>query len=79
MFGRPPQLPLIVLSEVRLILRVFRRRGMDRQFPAVVEKLLEARRRVFWPPPSEPMSARFRNQRLEVRGSLEYLRPFICI
>jgi hypothetical protein len=39
---RPPRLPLIILSELRLILRVFRRSGMDRQFPAVVEKLLEA-------------------------------------
>ena len=43
-FGRPPRLPLIILSELRLILRVFRRRGMDRQFPAVIEKLLEARK-----------------------------------
>jgi hypothetical protein len=33
LFGRPPRLPLIVLSELRLILRVFRRRGMARQFP----------------------------------------------
>jgi hypothetical protein len=29
--------------ELRLILRVFRRRGIDRRFPALVEKLLEAR------------------------------------
>ena len=43
LFGRPPRLPLIVLSELRLILRVFRRSGMADQFPALVEKLLEAR------------------------------------
>jgi hypothetical protein len=44
LFGRPPRLPLIVLSELRLILRVFRRSGMDRQFPALIEKLLEERK-----------------------------------
>jgi hypothetical protein len=43
LFGRPPRLPLIVLSELRLILRVFRRSGMADQFPALVESLLEAR------------------------------------
>jgi hypothetical protein len=43
LFGRPPRLPLIVLSELRLILRIFRRSGMADQFPALIESLLEAR------------------------------------
>ena len=43
LFGRPPRLPVIILSEARLILRFFRRRGMADQFPAVIESLLEAR------------------------------------
>jgi len=42
--GRPPQLPLMVLSEARLMLRLFRRKGMGRQFPALIESLLETRR-----------------------------------
>ena len=39
LFGRPPRLALMVLSEARLMLRLFRRKGMGRQFPALVETL----------------------------------------
>jgi len=40
-FSRPARLPLMVLSELRLMLRVLRRKGMADQFPALVEALCE--------------------------------------
>lgn len=43
LFGRPPQLPLLILSEARLMLRLFRRKRMADQFPALIESLIEAR------------------------------------
>jgi hypothetical protein len=42
-YGRPPQVSLMILAELRLILRFFRRRGMARQFPALVDSLLQLR------------------------------------
>jgi hypothetical protein len=37
--GRPPALSLIILTELRLILRFFRRKGMGDQFPQLIEAL----------------------------------------
>jgi hypothetical protein len=51
LLGHPPRLPLIILSELRLILSFFRRRGVADQFPALIEKVLEVRRQ------AEPLTA----------------------
>jgi hypothetical protein len=40
-FARPVRLELMILTELRLMLRFFRRRGMSAQFPALVETLCE--------------------------------------
>jgi len=40
-FGRPARLPLAVLAELRLIVRLLRRHGAASQFPALIETLCE--------------------------------------
>ena len=40
-FSRPPRLSLMVLSELRLMLRILRRKGMADQFPILIETLCE--------------------------------------
>jgi hypothetical protein len=49
-FGRPARLPLVILCELRLIVRLLRRHGAASQFPALIEALCE-------PPSSAALAA----------------------